>query len=98
MCHFLFLLTQDMVVEKAGDHNDTKENQHAAGHTDGWAAKGVGNARQLRGEIVLSKTAGVGGLTQNESTSHTGIQRVECFIVKSSVCVARSGEFVVRIE
>ena len=55
------------------------------------------HARQLRGEIVLSKTAGVGGLTQKEFTSYTGIHWVECFIVKNSVCVARSGEFVVRI-
>jgi len=55
------------------------------------------DVRQLRGEIVLSKTAGVGGLTQKESTSYTGIHWVECFIVKNSVCVARSGEFVVRI-
>jgi hypothetical protein len=55
------------------------------------------DARQLRGEIVLSKTAGVGGLTQKEATSYTGIHWVECFIVKNGVCVARSGEFVVRI-
>jgi len=55
------------------------------------------HARQLRGEIVLSKTAGVGGLTQKEATSYTGSHWVECFIVKNSVCVARSGEFVVRI-
>jgi hypothetical protein len=55
------------------------------------------DARQLRGEIVLSKTAGVGGLTQKESTLYTGIHWVECFIVKNSFCVARSGEFVVRI-
>jgi hypothetical protein len=55
-------------------------------------------ARQLRGEIVLSKTAGVGGLTQKEYTSYTGIHWVECFIVKNSECVARSGEFVVSIE
>jgi hypothetical protein len=55
------------------------------------------DARQLRGEIVLSKTAGVGGLMQKESTSYTGIHWVECFIVKNNVCVARSGEFVVKI-
>ncbi len=55
------------------------------------------DARQLRGEIVLSKTAGVGGLTQKESTLYTGIHWIECFIIKNSVCVARSGEFVVRI-
>lgn len=54
-------------------------------------------ARQLRGEIVLSKTAGVGGITQKEYTSFTGIHWVECFIVKNSICVARSGEFVVSI-
>jgi hypothetical protein len=54
-------------------------------------------ARQLRGEIVLSKSAGVGGLTQKEATSYTGFHWVECFIVKNSVCMARSGEFVVRI-
>ncbi|XSG83654.1 MAG: nucleotidyltransferase [Methylohalobius sp. ZOD2] len=55
------------------------------------------DAGQLRGEIVLSNTAGIGGLTQKESTSYTGVHWVECFIVKDSVCVARSGEFVVRI-
>ncbi len=51
----------------------------------------------LRGEIALSKTAGVGGLKQTESTLYTGNHWVECFIVKNGVCVARSGEFIVRI-
>lgn len=55
------------------------------------------DARELRGEIALSKTAGVGGLTQKESTLYSGIHWVECFIVKNSKCVARSGEFIVRI-
>jgi len=55
------------------------------------------DARQLRGEIFLSKTAGIGGLTQKEHTSYTGIHWIECFIVKNGVCVARSGEFIVRI-
>ena len=55
------------------------------------------DARQLRGKIVPSKTAGIGGLKQKESTSYTGIHWVECFIVKDGVCVARSGEFVVRV-
>lgn len=55
------------------------------------------DAGQLRGQIVLSKIAGVGGLTQKEHTSYTGIHWVECFIVKNCVCVARSGEFIVRI-
>ncbi len=54
-------------------------------------------AGQLRGDIVLSKTAGVGGLTQKESTAYTGVHWIECFIVKNNVCVARSGEFIVRI-
>lgn len=54
-------------------------------------------AGQLRGGIVLSKTAGVGGLTQKESTAYTGFHWVECFIVKNNVCVAHSGEFIVRI-
>ena len=55
------------------------------------------NANQLRGKIVLSKTAGIGGLKQKEYTSYTGIHWTECFIVKNNVCVARSGEFIVRI-
>jgi len=52
---------------------------------------------QLRGQIVLSRTAGIGGLTQKESTSYTGNHWVECFIVQNSVCVARSGEFIVSV-
>lgn len=55
------------------------------------------DANKLRGEIVQSKTAGVGGLKQKEITLYTGIHWIECFIVKDSVCVARSGEFVVRV-
>ncbi len=54
-------------------------------------------AGQLRGKIVLSKIAGIGGLTQKEYTAYTGIHWIECFIVKDGVCVARSGEFVVRV-
>lgn len=55
------------------------------------------DARQLRGEIILSKTAGVGGLTQKEYTAYTGVHWVECFVVKNGICVARSGDFIVRI-
>jgi len=55
-------------------------------------------ANGLRGEIVPSKTAGVGGLTQKESTLYTGKHWIECFIVKNDVCVARSSEFVVNIQ
>lgn len=53
---------------------------------------------QLRGQIFRSKTAGVGGLTQVESTAFTGLHWVECFIVKNGVCIAKSGEFVVNIN
>jgi len=66
-----------------------------------WQVVNTGEeARQkggLRGGIFLSKTAGVGGLNQKEYTSYVGEHWVECFIVKNGHCVARSGEFVVRI-
>lgn len=55
-------------------------------------------AGQLRGQIFPSKTAGVGGLTQKETTLYTGMHWIECFIVKNDICVARSGEFVVNIK
>jgi len=55
------------------------------------------NWGQLRGQIRPSTTAGVGGLTQKEATAYTGVHWVECFIVKNSMCVARSGEFIVRV-
>ena len=38
------------------------------------------------------------GLVHTETTLYRGMHWVECFIVKNSVCVARSGEFVVNIE
>ncbi|NUP99090.1 MAG: nucleotidyltransferase [Armatimonadetes bacterium] len=52
----------------------------------------------LRGGFDISKTAGVGGLHQNETTLYSGTHSIECFIVKDSVCVARSGPFVVNIQ
>lgn len=55
------------------------------------------DAGQLRGQFFLSETAGVGGRVQKEHTLYTGTHWVECFIVKNGVCVARSGEFIVRI-
>lgn len=55
-------------------------------------------ANQLRGQILPSRTVGVGGLTQKESTLYTGMHWIECFVVKDGICVARSGEFVVNIE
>ena len=39
-----------------------------------------------------------GGRVRKESTLYSGMHWVECFIVKSGVCVARSGEFVVNIQ
>lgn len=56
------------------------------------------NKQQLRGDIFLAKTAGVGGLRQKEATAYTGTHWVECFIVKNNKCVARSGEFIVNIK
>lgn len=55
----------------------------------GYHAKSVG---QLRGQIFA------GSNVRTESTEYTGFHWVECFIVKSGVCVARSGEFVVHIQ
>jgi len=55
-------------------------------------------ANDLRGKIFQSTTAGVGGLTQNESTKYRGMHWIECFIVRNGICLARSGEFVVNIE
>lgn len=52
----------------------------------------------LRGEIFHSKTYGVGGLKQKESSLYKGTHWIECFIVKNNICVARSGEYLVRIE
>ena len=60
----------------------------------GKEAQDVG---QLRGDIFLSDTAGTGGIIQQESTAYAGVHWVECFIVKNGICVARSGEFIVRI-
>lgn len=57
------------------------------------------DAGSLRGQILPSQSAGVGGRHQREeSTLYTGSHWVECFVVKNGVCVARSGEFVVNIE
>jgi hypothetical protein len=38
-----------------------------------------------------------GGRVRKESTLYRGIHWIECFIVKNGVCVARSGEFMVKI-
>lgn len=54
--------------------------------------------KQLRGKIFPSKTAGIGGLRQKESTAYRGKHWIECFIVQNDKCVARSGEFIVNIQ
>jgi hypothetical protein len=52
----------------------------------------------LRGGIYPSRTLGVGGLNQKEYSSFRGNHWIECFIVKNTVCVARSREFMVSID
>lgn len=54
-------------------------------------------ANGLRGSIFPAEVAGSGGLKREESTLYQGMHWIECFVVKSGVCVARSGEFVVNI-
>jgi len=56
------------------------------------------NANCLRGGIYPAKTAGAGGLTLKERTGYTGTHWVECFIIKDNRCVARSGEFIVKVR
>ncbi len=58
----------------------------------------AGLKEDLRGSIVPAKTAGKGGLHHNESTRYSGTHWIECFIVKDNVCVARSEEFIVKVE
>lgn len=56
-------------------------------------------ANGLRGHILRSKAAGVGGRNEREeSTLYTGSHWVQCYIVKGGVLVAKSAEFVVNIE
>jgi Adenylyl/Guanylyl and SMODS C-terminal sensor domain/Second Messenger Oligonucleotide or Dinucleotide Synthetase domain len=66
-----------------------------------WQITNSGNeaeiAKCLRGEIKHSKTLGSGGTEHNESTLYEGEHFVECYIVKDGKCVARSGDFPVRI-
>lgn len=54
----------------------------------------------LRGDFYPSSgncSFELGTKTRIEATKYRGFHWVECFIVKNSVCVARSSEFVVRI-
>ncbi|MBN8915083.1 MAG: nucleotidyltransferase [Rhizobiales bacterium] len=55
------------------------------------------NANGLRGgfdEGIVS----VGKLTRDESTSYSGTHSIECFIVKSGLLAAKSGQFIVNIQ
>ncbi|EKD40992.1 MAG: hypothetical protein ACD_74C00087G0005 [uncultured bacterium] len=57
-------------------------------------------ARCLRGDFYQSSgdcSFVLGTKTRRESTEYRGIHWIECFIVKNGICVARSGEFLVRI-
>lgn len=60
---------------------------------------------QLRGEFNKAQSFGTGGLQstsvkamRDESTRYHGMHWVECFIVKSGICIARSGPFVVNVK
>ncbi len=67
-----------------------------------WQVVNTGHDAQskngLRGAIIQSKTAGVGGLIQKEFSQYTGSHWIQCYIVKNDVCVAKSNEFLVTIE
>jgi hypothetical protein len=54
--------------------------------------------RGLRGEIFPAKSLGLGGLDHKESTLYKGVHWIECFLVQNSVCIARSGEYIVKIK
>lgn len=58
------------------------------------------DAHCLRGDFYYSDGEAVleiGTKIRRESARYKGTHWVECFIVKDGICVARSGEFVVRI-
>ena len=54
-------------------------------------------AKGLRGGFYEGKIER-GGKTRTENTLYSGKHWVECFIVRDSVCLARSGEFIVNIQ
>ncbi|KKL12020.1 hypothetical protein LCGC14_2539940, partial [marine sediment metagenome] len=53
-------------------------------------------AGQLRGDFYSGE--GNYGLERKESTKYKGTHWIECFIIKDGMCVARSGEFIVKIN
>lgn len=54
-------------------------------------------ARGLRGGFDEG-TSESAGLMRKENTQYSGSHSIECFIVKSGYCVARSGPFIVNIQ
>lgn len=55
-------------------------------------------AGQLRGDFYPSSGRQNGAHVRKESTLYTGSHWVEAFVIKDGICIARSGEFVVRIK
>ncbi len=53
-------------------------------------------AGQLRGDFYSGE--GNYGLERKESTKYKGMHWIECFIIKDGMCVARSGDFIVKIK
>jgi hypothetical protein len=51
---------------------------------------------QLRGDFYIGIPEKY-GLVRKETTKYRGSHWVECFIIKDNICVARSGEFVIKI-
>ena len=60
----------------------------------GQEAANANNGANLRGKFEESNENN----TKEEHTAYTGTHWVECFIIKNGVCVARSGEFIVKIR
>ena len=56
------------------------------------------NVGQLRGEISPQSNTASDEIYRTESTSYTGDHWVEGFVIKDGVCVAKTGEFVVRVR
>ncbi len=58
------------------------------------------NAKCLRGDFYQSSgdcSFELGTKTRLEPTAYRGTHWAECFIVKNGICIARSGEFIVKV-
>jgi hypothetical protein len=58
----------------------------------------VNTGREAEADRGLRGTIFKGQSVQQETTRYRGKHWIECFVVKDSVCVARSGEFFINIE